>query len=52
LVLRIRAIFGIEVIGLVATSHRPRIWPVSMAGKISVWNRPRFGGKKSSSIPQ
>ena len=41
-----------EVIGLVATSHRPLISPVSMAGKMSVCASPRAGGKKLSSMPQ
>ena len=47
-----RGVFGIEVIGLVATNHNALIWPVSMAGKMSVMKRPRLAGKNASSIPQ
>jgi hypothetical protein len=47
-----RGVFGMEVMGLVAMSHSPLICPVSMAGKMSVMNSPRFLGKNSGSIPQ
>jgi hypothetical protein len=47
-----RAVLAMEVIGLVAISHRPLIWPLSMAGRMSVMNMPRCFGKNSGSMPQ